>query len=40
LPHAIANYYLTNPIARASATMADCVAQLSGAATPVREAAE
>jgi NADH-quinone oxidoreductase subunit G len=40
LPHAIANYYLTNPIARASATMADCVAQLSGAATTVREAAE
>ncbi len=38
LPLAVRNYYLTNPIARASETMAECVAQISGA--PVREAAE
>jgi NADH-quinone oxidoreductase subunit G len=31
------NFYLTNPIARASATMAECVAQISA---PLREAAE
>jgi NADH-quinone oxidoreductase subunit G len=34
----IHNYYLTNPIARASETMAECVAQILG--TPVLEAAE
>jgi NADH-quinone oxidoreductase subunit G len=37
LPLAVSNYYLTNPIARASATMADCVAQIL---TPLQEAAE
>ncbi len=34
---AIDNYYLTNPIARASETMAECVAQILA---PLREAAE
>ncbi len=34
---AIDNYYLTNPIARASATMAECVEQILA---PLREAAE
>jgi NADH-quinone oxidoreductase subunit G len=33
----IGNYYMTNPIARASDTMAECVAQIL---TPVQEAAE
>ncbi|GGE07894.1 NADH-quinone oxidoreductase [Polymorphobacter glacialis] len=33
----ISNYYLTNPIARASDTMAECVAQIL---TPMQEAAE
>ncbi|KAB7648396.1 NADH-quinone oxidoreductase subunit NuoG [Polymorphobacter fuscus] len=37
LPLAISNYYLTNPIARASETMADCVAQIL---QPLQEAAE
>jgi NADH-quinone oxidoreductase subunit G len=37
LPLAIGNYYLTNPVARASATMAECVAQI---VTPLAEAAE
>ena len=37
LPLAIDNHYLTNPIARASETMAECVAQL---VTPLRQAAE
>jgi len=37
LPLAIGNYYLTNPIARASATMAECVAQIQA---PLAEAAE
>ena len=37
LPVAIGNYYLTNPIARASGTMAECVAQI---ALPMQEAAE
>ncbi|MBC7506361.1 MAG: NADH-quinone oxidoreductase subunit G [Sandarakinorhabdus sp.] len=37
LPPAIANYYLTNPIARASETMAECVAQI---VQPMLEAAE
>ena len=37
LPLAISNYYLTNPIARASETMAECVAQI---VVPMREAAE
>ena len=34
---ALGNYYLTNPIARASATMAACVAEISA---PLQEAAE
>ena len=34
---ALGNYYLTNPIARASETMAACVAEISGS---LREAAE
>lgn len=38
LRHAVGNYYLTNPVARASATMAECVAQILG--SDVREAAE
>ena len=37
LPSAISNYYLTNPIARASATMAECVEQIL---SPLSEAAE
>ena len=38
LASAVENYYLTNPIARASATMAACVAEISAPA--LREAAE
>ena len=34
---ALGNHYLTNPIARASATMAACVAEISA---PLQEAAE
>ncbi|WP_310496216.1 NADH-quinone oxidoreductase subunit NuoG [Sandarakinorhabdus sp.] len=37
LPAAVANHYLTNPIARASQTMADCVTEILH---PVQEAAE
>lgn len=40
LPLAFGNYYLTNAVARASATMAECVAQILGAAEQSREAAE
>ena len=36
----IANFYLTNPIARASDTMAECVAQIVEADEPALEAAE
>ena len=36
VPLAIADHYLTNPIARASATMAECVSQI---AAPMQEAA-
>ncbi len=37
LARGVGNHYLTNPIARASATMAECVAQIQA---PQREAAE
>jgi NADH-quinone oxidoreductase subunit G len=37
LPLAIGNYYQTNAIARASETMAECVAQIL---SPLKEAAE
>ncbi|WP_416908574.1 MAG: NADH-quinone oxidoreductase subunit NuoG [Polymorphobacter sp.] len=40
LPLAMSDYYLSNPVARASETMAECVAQIVNAAAPVREAAE
>ena len=36
----VTNYYLTNPIARASATMAECVEQILNAQAPMLEAAE
>ena len=36
----VANFYLTNPIARASETMAECVDQILGAGQPMLEAAE
>ncbi len=34
------NFYMTNPIARASATMAECVEQILGGGQPLLEAAE